>query len=37
MCLRGGADQVSLKEYVKDIRALAAAAGRDPRKLQIYN
>ncbi len=37
MCLRGGADQSLLKELFKDIRALAAAAGRDPRKLQIYN
>lgn len=26
-----------LKAYVKDIRARAAAAGRDPRKLKVYN
>ena len=26
-----------LKQYVKDIRTLAAAAGRDPKKVLIYN
>src|SRR5207248_11738680 len=26
-----------LKNYVADVRRLAAAAGRDPRKLYVYN